>query len=155
MFKLFHAGCFLIVLGFAGVPTLAQNDWVGSYEFSEDGGKNAGGTAIFIQHDLEIVSGDDGMIAFLKSNGYQTSRDLICTAKIEGGKLNIYFESYGEGNIFESYQPGDLLLTLERKTEKGKAVLLTHWGKFTPVMPKNERSGKVYFTKAETIKNEK
>ena len=38
-----------------------------------------------------------------------------------------------------------VLLTLERKTEKGKTVLLTHWGKFTPVIPRNEKSGKVYF----------
>lgn len=155
MFKLFHAGCVLIVLGFASVTLLAQNDWVGTYEFSEDGGKNAGGTAIFVQHDLEIVSGDDGLITFLKSNGYQTSRDLICTTKIEGGKVSIYFESYGEDNIFESYEPGDLVLTLERKTEKGKTVILTHWGKFTPIIPKNEKSGKVYFTKTEPIKNEK
>mgnify|MGYP003393314768 CR=1 FL=1 len=155
MFKFFHAGCVLILLWFACTPILAQNEWVGSYEFSEDGGKNAGGTAIFIRHELEIVSGDDGLIVFIKSNGYQTSRDLICTVKIEGGKLNVYFESYGEDNIFESYEPGDLLLTLERKTEKGKTVLLTHWGKFTPIIPKNEKSGKVYFTKTETIKNEK
>lgn len=132
-----------------------QADWVGNYEFSEDGGRNAGGTAIFIQHDIEIVSGDDGLIAFVKSNGYQTSKDLVCTAKIEGGRLNIYFESYGEDNVFESYKKGDLLLGLERKTDKGNTVLLTHWGKFTPIISKKDKFGKTYFTKSETIKNEK
>lgn len=147
MFKLFRISCVLIVLGFASVSISAQNEWTGRYEFGEDGGKTADGTVIFVQHELEIVEGDDGLIAFLKSNGYQTSKDLICTTKITGGRLNIYFESYGEDNIFESYEPRDLLLTLERKTEKGKSVLLTHWGKFTPIIPKNEKSGKPYFEK--------
>ncbi len=155
MFKFFRISFGLIVIGFASVSIFGQNEWVGRYEFSEDGGKTAGGTAIFVQHDLEIVEGNDGLIAFLKSNGYQTSKDLICTAKITGDKLNIYLESYGEDNVFESYKSGDLLLTLERKTEKVKTVLLTHWGKFTPIVPKNEKSGKIYFTKSDTNKNEK
>ncbi len=49
--------------------------------------------------------------------------------------------------MFEPYSEGDLLFTLERTTAKGKTVILTHWGKFTPSIPKNERSGKVYFEK--------
>jgi hypothetical protein len=155
MFKFFRISFVLIVVAFASVSIFGQNEWIGRYEFSEDGGKNAGGTAIFVQHELEVVEGDDGLIAFLKSNGYQTSKDLICTAKVTVGKLNIYFESYGEDNVFESYEAGDLLLTLERRTEKGKTVLITHWGKFTPIIPKNEKSGKTYFTKPETNKNEK
>ena len=155
MSNLFRIGFVLIVIGFGSASILGQNGWIGRYEFSEDGGKNAGGTAIFVQHELEIVEGDEGLIAFLKSNGYQTSKDLICTAKIAASKLNIYFESYGEDNVFESYERGDLLLTLERKTDKGKAVLLTHWGKFTPIITKNEKSGKTYFTRSEINKNEK
>jgi hypothetical protein len=155
MFKFFRIGCVMIVVAFASVSIFGQNEWAGRYEFSEDGGKNAGGTAIFVQHELEIVEGDDGLIAFLKSNGYQTSKDLICTVKITGGKLSIFFESYGEDNVFEPYESGDLLLTLERKAEKGKTSLLTHWGKFTPIIAKNEKSGKTYFTRSETTDNEK
>jgi hypothetical protein len=126
----------------------AQNDWIGLYNFDENGGKNAGGTTIFISHELNIFDGGDGLAATLQSNGYQTSSDLICMAKIAGSKLLIYFESYGENNMFEPYNPGDLLLTLERKTEKGKPVILTYWGKFTPAIPKNEKTGKVYFEKS-------
>lgn len=150
MFKLFRISSVLILIGFASVSIFGQNDWIGRYEFSEDGGRNAGGTAIFVQHDLEVVQGNDGLIAYLKSNGYQTSKDLICTAKVTAGKLNIYFESYGEDNVFESYEPGDLLLSLERKTEKGKTILLTYWGNFTPIIPKNEKSGKAYFKRLTT-----
>jgi hypothetical protein len=120
---------------------VAQSAWAGSYEFYENGGKTAGGTAILISHDLSVIDGGDGLTATIQSNGYQTSSDLVCTAKVEGPKLLIYFQNYGEHNMFEPYQPGDLLLTLERK---GKS-LLTHWGKFTPSVPKNEKSGKVYF----------
>jgi hypothetical protein len=126
----------------------AQNDWTGAYSLDENGGKNAGGATIFISHELTIFDGDEGLAARIQSNGYQTSSDLICTTKIEGAKLLIYFQSYGEDNMFEPYKPGDLLFTLERKTEKGKPVVLTHWGKFTPAIPKNSKSGKVYFEAA-------
>ena len=125
-----------------------QTEWIGSYSFGEDGGKNAGGTVIFISHELEVFDGGEGVAARLRSNGYQTSADLICSTKAVGPKLMIYFQSYGEDNMFEPHNPGDLLLTLERKTEKGKVVVLTHWGKFTPAIPKNARSGKVYFEKS-------
>lgn len=121
----------------------AQNSWVGSYEFDEDGGKTAGGTAIFVNHRIDISETDDGLIAMIQSNGYQTSKDLVGKAKEQGDKLLIYFEYYGENNVFETYEKGDLLLTLERK----KNDILTTWGKFQPIVPKNEKSGKVYFRK--------
>lgn len=138
--------CCLLFFVFS-IATHAQNDWVGAYEFDEDGGKNAGGSAIFVTHELEIRQTDDGLMAFIQSNGYQTSKDLICTTKIEGNKLLIYFESYGENNSFESYETGDLLLTLEKQTVKGKTQILTHWNKFEPVVLKPEKSRKVYFRK--------
>lgn len=125
----------------------AQSSWAGSYEFNEDGGKNAGGTVIFIEHQLEIKQTENGLMATLQSNGYQTSKDLICTAKADGDKLSVYFESYGENNVFETYEPGDLLFALKRKTLKNKTEILTFWNKFLPIVPKNEKSGKVYFVK--------
>ena len=142
--KLFICTLFLLLFSLAAN---AQKEWLGSYSFDEDGGKNAGGAAIFIVHQIDVRESDDGLIAMIQSNGYQTSKDLICTTKIEGGKLLIYFDSYGENNMFEPYEKGDLLLTLERKTVKGKTEILTFWGKFQPSVPKNEKTGKVYFTK--------
>ena len=133
------------------VSAVAQKEWVGSYTFDEDGGRNAGGTAIFISHELMIMETDDGLIAHLESNGYQTSKELNCTAKVSGGRLEIYFDSYGENNIFETYEKGDLLLTLERRAVKGKQELMTFWGKFTPIVPKNEKTGKSYFVKSSKI----
>lgn len=144
--KIFSA--FVSVFIFCSVLQ-AQASWLGKYEFSEDGGRNAGGTKIFVTHELEVRQTDDGLMATLQSNGYQTSKDLICIAKASGDKLEIYLDSYGENNLFESYEQGDLLLTLENKTVKGKTETLTFWGKFQPVVPKNEKSGKVYFQKTQ------
>ena len=126
----------------------AQVDWKGSYSFGEDGGKNAGGTAVMIFHELDVTDGDEGLVASLRSNGYQTSSDLICSARAEGAKLMVFFRSYGEDNMFEPYKEGDLLFTLEQKMVKGAPVILTYWGKFTPAIPKNAKSGKVYFERA-------
>ena len=93
--------CILVIASFA-VFAQAQKEWLGNYSFDEDGGKTAGGTAIFVSHEINIVESDDGLIATIQSNGFQTSKDLICTTKIEGGKLLIYFDSYGENNLFEN-----------------------------------------------------
>ncbi len=128
-------GCFAVIK--------AQTAWTGAYQFDEDGGKTTGGTVINIYHQLEIRESADGLMATLKSNGFQTSVDLICTAKAENNKLLIYFAGYGEDNVFEKYAENDLLLTLERKDDK----ILTFWGKFQPSIEKNEKSGKVYFRK--------
>jgi hypothetical protein len=142
------AVCCLLLFVFA-LSAKAQSDWVGVYEFDEDGGKTAGGTVVFITHQIEVRETGDGLAAFIKSNGFQTSNDLICQAKAEGGKLLISFESYGEDNMLEPYSEGDLLLTLEKKTTKGKTEILTYWNKFQPIVPKNEKTGKVYFTKTQ------
>ena len=140
--------CLLLTI-FLTVAASAQREWVGAYEFEENGGRTAGGTAILISHRLEVVETDDGLVGMLQSNGYQTSKDLVGKAKIEGARLLLYFDSYGENNVFEPYAPGDLLLTLERKSVKGKTELLTFWNKFQPAVPQNEKTGKVYFRKTE------
>jgi len=87
----------------------AQTSWIGNYQFDEDGGRNAGGTKIFIAHQIEVRQAGDGLLATLQSNGYQTSVDLVGTIKADGEKLMIYFDSYGENNMFENYEQGDLL----------------------------------------------
>ena len=139
-------GSFFLILIFC-VFINAQNLWIGNYEFDENGGKTVGGTPIFISHQIEIKQTDDGLLATIQSNGYQTSIDLVGTVKTQGEKLMIYFDSYGENNMFENYEQGDLLLTLEKKTVKDKTEMLTFWNKFHPIVPKNEKSGKVYFRK--------
>ena len=69
------------------VAAAAQKEWVGTYEFEEDGGRTTGGTAILVTHELRVVETDDGLVGMLQSNGYQTSKDLVCKIKLEGAKL--------------------------------------------------------------------
>ena len=132
---------------FLSTLAFSQSPWLGKYEFTEDGGKNAGGTRIMVTHHLEILTSDDGLVATLESNGYQTSKDLLCLVKVQGNKAMFYFEGYGDNNMFESYEKGQLMFTLERKTEGGKNTLLTYWNEFKPIVPKNEKNGKVYFAR--------
>jgi hypothetical protein len=136
------------------IAARAQADWVGVYEFAEDGGKTAGGSAIFISHQIEIRKTDDGYLATITSNGYQTSRDVVASVKANGTKVEFYFESFGENNSLETYAEGDLLLALERKTVKNKTEILTYWSKFKPVITANEANGKVYFKKIEVKSNQ-
>jgi len=147
MTKLFRILPIALAFFWMSTVAVAQNTWIGSYLFEEDGGKNAGGAAIFIGHELNIFEGDGGLVATLQSNGHQTSAELVCSTKVDGSRLMIYFESYGENNRFEHYESGDLLFSLERKAEKGTTTVLTHWGKFTPAFPKYQKPGKVYFEK--------
>ena len=139
----------LLMLGIAFVFTAnAQTaKFVGTYEFGEDGGRTAGGTAIFVGHDLNIKA--DGT-ATLTANGYQTSRDIIAKTKMVGTKLQVIFDKYNaEGfNAFESYKGGALLFTFEWKTVKGKKVLWTTFGKYEPVVNSAKKSGGVYFKKS-------
>ena len=132
---------------FLATAALSQSPWLGKYEFTENAGKNAGGTVMMVTHHLEILKSEDGLVATLESNGYQTSKDLLCLVKIQGSKAMLYFEGYGDNNVFESYTKGQLMLTLEQKNDAGKKTLLTYWNEFKPIVPKNEKNGKVYFAR--------
>lgn len=122
-------------------------DYVGKYEFYEEDGKTAGGTPVFVGHDLEIKA--DGGIA-LTANGFQTGRDLLGVAKFENGKLNIHFTLYNDegANSTTPYNGDDLLLTLEWKTVSGKKVLWTTFGKYKPALITVKKTGGVYFKKS-------
>lgn len=140
----------LLSLGIAFVFSVnAQNlkEYAGKYEFYEEDGKTAGGTPVFVAHDLEIKA--DGGVT-LSANGYQTAKDLLGVAKIEGGKLNIYFTLYNsEGaNTFTPYEGDELLLTLQWKTISNKKVLWTTFRKYKPALITAKTKGGTYFKKS-------
>lgn len=121
--------------------------FVGTFEFSEDGGRTAGGTAVFVGHDLTINADGSGR---LTAAGYQTSREMFIKAKLVGTKLQVIFDKYDAdgSNMFESYKGGELLFTLEWKTVKGKKVLWTTFGKYEPAAIGFKKTGGVYFKKS-------
>jgi Family of unknown function (DUF5991) len=125
----------------------AQTNFVGKYEFYEDGGKTAGGTAVFVGHDLTINSDGTGK---LTAAGYQTSKEMFIKTKLVGTKLQVIFDKYDtEGsNTFESYKGNEILLTLEYKTVKKKKVLWTTYVKYSPVVFDAKKDGGIYFKKS-------
>ncbi|MEP7213106.1 MAG: DUF5991 domain-containing protein [Acidobacteriota bacterium] len=135
-----------LVLGIVSVS--AQGNWPGTYEYTEVGGRNAGGAAMVVTHELKVFKIAGGLGATLESNGYQTSINLNCTVKVDRERLMLYFDSYGPDNMFETNEKGDLLLTLVRRPVRGKAAILTYWGKFSPVVLSRVKSGKIYFTRS-------
>ncbi len=117
--------------------------FVGSYEFGEDGGKTGGGTVIYVGHDLNVKP--DG-IATLTANGYQTSNHVIAKAKVVGTKLQLLFEKYGEDhNGSRDLKGGELLLTIEYKKVKKKKLLWTTFSKYSPAVFEAKKGGGVYF----------
>lgn len=136
----------LLVLTFAFFVN-AQSNWVGEYEFGEDGGKTAGGSAIYIAHTIEITEKDGKLDAHIYSQGFQTSRDIFADVKVAGDKIEFYFREKGEDQYTSIYNQGDLLLTLEKKESDGETKFLTYWDAFTPMLDSNEKSGEVYFVK--------
>jgi hypothetical protein len=76
----------LVVTFLLALTAAAQTDWKGTYVFGEDGGKTAGGTGIYIEHELKIFDGDNEIAASLESNGFQTSANLVCTGEGRGSE---------------------------------------------------------------------
>jgi Family of unknown function (DUF5991) len=140
----------LIILMLSAAFALTANaqiaNYVGSYEFSEDGGKTAGGTAVFVGHDLTINADGSGK---LTAAGYQTSKELFVKTKLVGSKLQILFVEYGEDQTVPTELKADtLLLTLEYKTVKKKKVLWTTFSGYAPVVFDAKKGGGIYFKKS-------
>jgi hypothetical protein len=127
-------------------PAQGQEGWAGTYEFDEGGGHTAGSTGMIVTHKLAIYKRGDALLCDLDADGYQTSVSLRCDAREEGGKLNLYFDSYREGNVLTQYKKGQLLLSLEKTTVREKSKLLTYWSAYQPAL-NDLPSGKVYFKK--------
>jgi hypothetical protein len=124
----------------------AADAWVGEYSFGEDGGRTAGGSVIYVVHQLTVSREGGALRARLESNGYQTYAAFECEARVEAGRLKIFFTRHAEENVFMrgDYRPGDLLLSLARTGAGRRARLLTYWGKFRPQFGR-PRQGRVYF----------
>ena len=120
--------------------------WEGTYTFQEGGGRTAGGTGMFIEHTIKVYRRGEELITDLDAAGFQVSVSLRCVAKAEGTRLNFYFESYREDNITEPYRRGQLFLSLERSTSRGKIRILTYWAAYRPAF-KTLKNGRVYFKK--------
>jgi hypothetical protein len=130
------------------------SQFVGTYKFGETGEQVTATMNNYFNHELKIDA-DGG--ATLVAGGYESARNLICLAKSVGSKVMVYFTLYNteEGsNSSTTYESDELLLTLEYKTVKGKKVLWTTWGKYTPKVGAAKKGGGVYFEKQKAAVSE-
>ena len=104
--------------------------WVGEYFFDEEGGETAGGSKIYVAHTLKIYEKDGKLEAHIYSQGFQTSRDVVASVKIEGSVARFRFLRAGDDHTFPRYVDGALLFSIER-TRDG---LVTTFGAFSPAI---------------------
>lgn len=130
-------------LGLAGGARAEAPEWKGNYSYTEDGGRNAGGAAIIVTHEIAVTREGAQYKAEITANGYQTQVQIHALGTAAGNKLQLRFERDGEGQMFKGrYKPGALLLELERGS--GQRIL-THWGAYTPATRERFRNPGVYF----------
>jgi len=136
-----------IALALALAPATARAekapDWVGTYSYTESGGRTAGGTGIVVTHAIAVTRAGGQYRAEITANGYQTQVQIHALGTAVGNKLQLRFERDGEEQMFKGrYRPGALLLELERA---GGRRLRTHWGAYTPATAERFRNPGVYF----------
>jgi hypothetical protein len=145
-----HFAIFAAALA-AGIGLLASGaahaekapEWQGRYSYTEDGGRNAGGAAIIVTHEIAVTRDGTQYKAEITANGYQTQTHVFAQGTATGSKLQLRFEREGADQMFKGrYKPGALLLELERN---GAKRILTHWGAYTPATRERFRNPGVYF----------
>ncbi|MCP3772181.1 DUF5991 domain-containing protein [Paenibacillus sp. MZ04-78.2] len=113
--------------------------WVGEYEFSEYAPPNQN---MFYQ--ISIYKEGKSYYAKIDIDGFQTMERLQAQVEGDGKAIKIIFDKYLPDNLWEPYQPGDILLRLE----KTDSALNTFWEKIQPMLKDQGESGKTYFEAA-------
>ena len=138
-----YAVALIAGLGLAAGARAEAPAWTGNYSYIEDGGRNAGGAAVIVTHEISVTREGGQYKAEITANGYQTQVQIQALATAAGAKLQLRFERDGEEQMFKGrYKPGALLLELERG---GGQRLLTHWGAYAPATRERFRNPGVYF----------
>jgi len=128
-------------------PASASADfWAGRHVFDEDGGKTPTDIPIYVAHVLDIEQRNGKLVASLKSEGFQISRQVTGEAVIEGDRLHILFQKDDPDASPSGFTEKDLLFTLERIKRGGRWEILTHWDKLKGSL-RAWPSGRVYFRK--------
>ena len=124
----------LLLLLAPPAPALARDGWAGTYEYTANLGRTAGGTVMLVTYTVEVTSGNARLGGVVEASGYMTDSRLRCDTRTEGNRLNLYFHSYPDGGTanqygVELYRKGDLLLSLERIGPQRRPRYRVVWGK--------------------------
>ena len=138
-------GCMLATSAWAGTF-----GWSGVYQWEEDGGPRANGLHSTVTYTLTVEPRDGALMAVLGATGFQTCESMLCEAVGDEDSLTVFFRSYADGKMGNSYgvkihDAGEWLFTLKRAGQGSQDALLTYWGS----LGKNTRlsDGKVCFRK--------
>jgi hypothetical protein len=125
----------------------AVQSWSGAYEYVDNAGQTAGGTAVVVTYRLEIPAGPPSY-GTLRITGYQRDETLRCDVSATPMEMTLRFRSYGDGRTANAfgvavYQPNQILLSLQPAGQADD--LVTRWQGLRPDGARTE-SGK-YFQK--------
>lgn len=112
-----------------------RDEWAGTYEYTANLGRNAGGAAMIVTYTIEVTSGNAEPGAVVGASGYMTDDKLRCETRTRGNRINLYFHSYPDGGTanqygVELYKKGDLLLSLEKVVQQKRTKYRVVWAKY-------------------------
>ena len=122
------------------INTSASNkmdSWLGNYSFSEVVPPDQN-----MFYEISIGKEDNKYYAELSIDGFQTMQRLKANISGNENAIEMVFEKYLPGNVFEPYEDGEILLNFEKRDSK----VYTTWGKVRPILECNLEPG-AYFTK--------
>ena len=123
------------------VEASGLDSWIGKYIFEE----NPEEGSLWI-HTVTVYRNNGEYYAEINVDGRQTQICLLAKVTGNGSAIRLVFEKHLPDNMFDSYTPGQVLLSFAMQ---GPA-LLTEWGKLTPVATEFEAIGEYYiFVKPE------
>jgi hypothetical protein len=120
------------------------DSWIGKYSFFEFVPPHEViGSSMMWNYDIYLYEMDNLYYALVFIDGFQTCVRAKATVVGNDESINVVFELYLPGNLYEANRKGDILLTLERSDDE----MLTYWGIIEAVVSDNQVSGEVYFVK--------
>jgi hypothetical protein len=96
-----------------GVPKASIMDWIGSYEYIESAPGVYSPDQTWV-YKLDIYEEENQLKAQLDIDGFQAMIRIQAIAEERNGRLDIVFDSYRSENIYELYERGDLLFSIEK-----------------------------------------
>lgn len=102
------------------------------------------------EYTLSIDTEDDTK-GILHIDGYQTMTRLNVKVQKLNDSANIIFDSYAEGNQFETYKQGDVLITVSPDSDRN--LMSIYWYKMQPNIEKS-KTGAIFVRQEEIINKE-
>lgn len=120
-------------------------EWQGRYRWEEPLGRTGGSSpadslGIFVTYTLALGPGNGSTRCLLRGTGYQTNREIRCTATPQSNAVVIKFYKFGPDNIGGRYALGTPLFTMTR----ARAGIVTQLQALNPSSDRTPRRGRLF-----------